>query len=281
MGCAAGTALIKSPVESKCSGSGLKACGELVDGVLAYVEGDKIGAKLKLKQAAAKNSPGAIRPFAQALKDIVPGEDGKAIAEILSGEVEIHASAPEPVPENPYTRDSQALGSIRTPPSTPPTDEDDEDDEEAREPTARPTPWAGHVELALAAPVDPARLLTGAATPQRDPTKTSCEIAGSHAACVRLDHGPIVVTDAVVPLACRTELYLGASDANGRTVWALQANSPGVHGGRFLLRSDQRLLIAARGVDMKAQGDDRCFVTWAGFRPRMVPQNLTLQGGDQ
>jgi hypothetical protein len=276
VGCAAGTALIKAPVENKCAGYGLQGCGELVEGVVAYIDGDKVAGKFKLKQAAAKNSPQAIRPFAKTIKDLVPGEDGQAIAEILSGEVEMRVAVAPPPTENPYRRDANALGSDGSPPRgrSPARDDEEGGRESAR---ARPLPWAGHVELALAAPVDPARLLTSSAAPQREPAKTVCEVAGTHATCVQLEQGPIVLTDAVAPASCRTELYIGALDATGRTAWAIQANAPGFQGGRYLVRSDQRIVVAARGVDLKTTGDDRCFVTWAGFRPRMVPQNLAAQ----
>src|SRR5688572_12260929 len=86
-GCAAGSMLVKVPVEQQCAGYGLRGCPELVDGVILYVDGDKPGAVHKLKEAAAKNSPEQIRPFAQAIKGVVPGEAGAEIALILSGDV--------------------------------------------------------------------------------------------------------------------------------------------------------------------------------------------------
>jgi hypothetical protein len=126
----------------------------------------------------------------------------------------------------------------------------------------------------MAAPLDPSRLLTDSVAPQRDSGKTICEVAEEPGVCVRRDQGPLVLTDAMVPTTCRTELYIGASDLAGKTAWVIHANGPGFHGGRYLIRADQRVMIAARGVGLNTDGDDRCFVTWAGFRPRMVPLNL-------
>jgi hypothetical protein len=273
-GCAAGTALIKAPVESKCAGYGLKGCGELVEGVVFYLDGDKERATFKLKAGAAKNSPEAIRPFAKVIKDIVPGEDGAAIAEILSGEVEFRASADAvATTDNPYRRDPQAIGTARPQPtaSAAPVRSDD-DDAEPKAP--RSSARLEHVQLAIAAPLDPSRLLTDSVAPQRDSGKTICEVAEEPGVCVRREQGPLVLTDAMVPTACRTEIYIGASDSAGKTAWVIHSNAPGFHGGRYLIRADQRVMVAARGVGLNTNGDDRCFVTWAGFRPRMVPLNM-------
>jgi hypothetical protein len=268
-GCAMATAMIKAPVESKCAGYGLKGCDVLVDGVVMYIDGNKEGATLKLKQAAAKNSPAQIRPFAKAIKSIVPGEDGALIAEILSGEVEAHARATAEATDSPGRPPAPSAGSASALPvaSAPPPED-----------KPRSTARMEHVDLALAAPLDPSRLVTSSAAPLRDAAKTVCEVAGTYATCVRLDQGPIVLTDAISPTACKTELYVGAADSTGKTVWVIQANSPGLHGGRYLVRSDQRIMVAARGVGMQVEGDDRCFVTWAGFRPRMVPLNIAPVG---
>jgi len=274
-GCAAGTALIKAPVEDKCTGYGLKGCGELVDGVVLYIDGDKERATIKLKQASAKNSPEQIRPFASAIKDIIPGEDGAEIAAILSGEVEgrptsddavATAGSPQQQPTRPGTAGPQPVADTATASN---------DDGGRDEPTApRSSARMEHVQLAMAAPVDPSRLLTDSVAPQRHSSKTICEVADEPGVCVRLDQGLLVITDAMVPTGCRTDLYIGASDSTGKTVWVVQANAPGFHAGRYVVRSDQRVMIAARGVGLNTNGDDRCFVTWAGFRPRMVPLNL-------
>jgi hypothetical protein len=52
VGCGAATALIKAPVEQQCAGYGLKGCPDLVDGVLLYVDGDKIGAKVDARPSS-------------------------------------------------------------------------------------------------------------------------------------------------------------------------------------------------------------------------------------
>ncbi len=43
--------LIRSPIDSKCQSYGLKGCPDLVDGAIAYAEGDKHLALKKLGRA--------------------------------------------------------------------------------------------------------------------------------------------------------------------------------------------------------------------------------------
>lgn len=84
------SALIRSPVDSKCQSYGLKGCPEPVDGAIAYVEGNKSLAKQKIAAARALNTPAQLKQFASALKTIGEASDsGKPLVEVaalLSGE---------------------------------------------------------------------------------------------------------------------------------------------------------------------------------------------------
>jgi hypothetical protein len=74
--CGGGISMVlKSPVESKCGGAGLKGCPELTDGVLLYVEGKEPEGKDKLIKGAAENAPEKVQEFAKQLKLLkdVPG----------------------------------------------------------------------------------------------------------------------------------------------------------------------------------------------------------------
>lgn len=270
-GCSAASMVIKAPVEQKCAGYGLRGCDQLVDGVVLYVNGDKDGAVLALKRGAAANSPAQLRPFASTIRTVISGETGEEIAEILSGDVRAPTAAvvaaaatnmdgQTTVPNSPYREGAPSPAAVPQPAATHDFSRNDSGME--------------HIELALAAPVDPSRLLTESVSPQREPTKTVCEVAGANSTCVRKGTGPFVVTDAVTPISCKVELFIGATDYTGKMSWLVQTNSPGFHGAHFLLRSDQWLTVAARGVPTNADGDDRCIVTWAGFRPRMVPLSI-------
>jgi len=264
-GCAAGTALIKTPVEQKCAGYGLKGCGDLVDGVVLYVDGDKDGAVLALKRGAAKNSPEQLRPFAGALKDVLPGTAGAEIAEILSGDV--HASVAVAVAAQAASAATPAVAAPATPYRSPGSGATEAGDD------TRATDRSDTIALlAIGAPVDPSRLMTGAVSPLSEELRTQCEVLGKQGICSREQSGPLVVTDATVPVACPTEMFFGAAESSdGHTSWLVQANAPGVHGAKFFVRSDQRLMFAVRAVSASATLDPRCIVTWAGFKPRIVP----------
>lgn len=263
VGCAAGTALIKTPVEQKCAGYGLKGCGELVDGVVLYVNGDKDAAVLALKRGAAKNSPAQLRPFAGAIKTVISGDTGEEIAEILSGEIKtptvmvVTAEATNmdgevTAPSNAYRAGPQSSAAA-PPQSAPPADRGET-----------------IATLAIAASVDPSRLVTGAASPLSEELRVQCDVLGKQGICSRQQAGPIVVTDATVPTGCQSEMFFGAvENSDNHTSWLVQANAPGIHGAKFFVRSDQRLLFAVR--TSATTMDPRCVVTWAGFKPRIVP----------
>lgn len=248
-----GSALIKAPIEKKCSQYGLKGCPELVDGVILYVEGDEGAATQKMRRAASKNVPEEVQRLAQVIAATVPGEAGAEIAAILTGEVLSGDGASQPEPRNDASEDDGS-------------------------PTAQPSPRTlarlEHVQLALSAQADPLRLTTESVTPLRNPDKASCEVGGSGAVCVRLEVGPLVVTDAMTPPGCATELVIGATDASGRFGWIAHTNAPGFHGARYFVRPSQWVIVAARNMPLDDEGDDRCYVTWAAFKPRMVPPNL-------
>src|SRR5688572_26924424 len=72
-GCGATSMMIKAPVSEQCTAQGVKSCPELVDGVLMYVDGDKVGANAKFRVVAAQNSPEALKRFAERLTSAVPG----------------------------------------------------------------------------------------------------------------------------------------------------------------------------------------------------------------
>jgi hypothetical protein len=272
-GCAAGSMMVKGPVQQQCAGYGLQGCPELVDGVVLYLDGEKAAARLKLKRALAKNSPEQIRPFAKVLKDTVPGEAGAELAEILSGEIDVEAVIP-PAPSStlataPTAVDpapaSRVLASVGAPQAKT-TDEDD-----ARDPSRSAVHGAEPVLLAIAASVDPSRLLTESITPLRDAARYECELLGKPSVCVRRQAGPVVVTDVVAPTGCTAELYVAAADTGGAIRWAFPVTAAGTHGAHFFVRGDEQLTVAVRGGALAQAGDVRCAAIWSGFRPRIVP----------
>jgi hypothetical protein len=272
-GCAAGAMMVKGPVQQQCAGYGLQGCPELVDGVVLYLDGEKTAARIKLKQALAKNSPAQIRPFAKVLKDTVPGDAGAELAEILSGEIDVEAattpaargtlaSAPTGVVAAPA---SPVLASVATP------REGITDGGASAEPLRSAVHGAEPVLLAIAASVDPSRLMTESITPLRDVARYECEVLGKPSVCVRRQAGPVVVTDVVSPTGCTAELYVAAADTGGAIRWAFPITAAGTHGAHFFVRGDEQLTVAVRGGALGQAGDVRCAAIWSGFRPRIVP----------
>jgi len=191
-----------------------------------------------------------VKAFAKAIAVALPGESSAGIVAMLTGE------APS------ATNDVQA-----------PSAADSDVAAEADQAEPRTLARVEHVQLALAAQSDPARLTTDSVAPFTDPDRTTCEVAGGDGLCVRLLSGPLVVTDAMTPPGCTAELAIGAVDAEGHLAWHVPSNAPGFHGARFFVRSNQWLTVAARNAAMP-ESEKRCFVTWAAFRPRIVPPSL-------
>jgi hypothetical protein len=246
-----GAALVKAPVEQQCSHHGLEGCPELVSGVALYVDGDKSAATQKLRLAASKNVPADLKRFAQAISVALPGKAGGEIIAILTGDNGLSERANNAQEQFTHSDELESVPSLRS--------------QSEKEPLAR----VERAQLSMAAQNDPMRLTTASVFPLRDPDKAICELGGSKAVCARLEAGPLVVTDAMTPPGCSTELMIGATNADGRFGWIAPTNSPGFHGARFLVRPDQWLAIAARSASLDDTGDDRCYVTWAAFKPRL------------
>jgi hypothetical protein len=94
-GCGSAQLVLKSPVEDQCGKAGLKGCPELTDGVLFYVDGDKVKGKDHLLKGAAQNAPAKVRQFAKALKqlplDKIPG--GNKYTKLVLEVIDILAGA--------------------------------------------------------------------------------------------------------------------------------------------------------------------------------------------
>jgi hypothetical protein len=238
-----GSALLHAPIEQQCSRYGLKGCPELVDGVLLYVDGNEGAATRKLHRAASKNVPEDLQRFAGAIAATLPASSGNAIVAILTG----NASTAQ-----------VASG-------------DDEDD--AVPATAGPSATATRserVQLTMAAPADPMRMTTESVFPLRDADRAICQIAGSNAVCVRLETGPLVVTDAMTPPGCATELLIGATSIDGRIGWIAPTGTPGFHGAKFFVRPSQSVVVAAPNMTLDDEGSEHCYITWAAFKPRVL-----------
>ncbi|MFT3766027.1 MAG: hypothetical protein QM820_10995 [Minicystis sp.] len=99
-GCGGATAVLKSPVESKCGSAGLQGCPQMTEGVLLYVGGDEAKGKELITKGAAENTPAKVKKFAKAIKGLkkVPGASSYTVklvevADILAGSAKGGAAA--------------------------------------------------------------------------------------------------------------------------------------------------------------------------------------------
>jgi hypothetical protein len=267
------SSLIRSPIDSKCQSYGLKGCPELVDGAIAYVEGDKAGATRKLKGARALNTPEQLKQFAAALRTIGDESDsGKPLVEVaalLSGEVHATASiSAGALTAEPAEARQSASGALAKP--------------EAEEPAeAQRGPTPGQLALfALTAEHDPMRLVAES-VPVSDVPGADCQIAGQPATCLRRRQGPVVVTDVVASDECASRVFLLAADSDTPAfgfLWMLPARLPGIHGAQFAVGGGQWLFVGVRPAAKPQPSDRACFVTWSGFRPRLIPSPIKDPG---
>lgn len=100
VGCGGVEVVLKTPVNDKCAGAGLKGCPELTAGVLLYIEGKETEGKDKLVKGAAENAPADVKKFAKQIKLLkkIPGAGAYTkkiveVANILAGSVKVSATA--------------------------------------------------------------------------------------------------------------------------------------------------------------------------------------------
>jgi len=258
------SALIRSPVDSKCQSYGLKGCPELVDGAIAYAEGDKPLALQKLDRARALNTPAQLKQFAVALRTVgeASPEAGKPLIEVaalLSGEATVRTDVLAPfVPaeapkSSPATVSPEAARPVAT-------------NDVQRLNTQQLTLYA------LTARTDPMRIEEN--TVWSTAAGVECQVGQSPALCVAPKRGPMIVTDVVTSEECSQRVYLAAADSD-TPAFGLQsllpARSAGIHGGSFFVAGWQWLFVAIKRPAKPQPNDQDCFVTWGGFRPRLIP----------
>jgi hypothetical protein len=270
LGCSAlpVSAMIRSPVDSKCQSYGLKGCPELVDGAIAFAEGNKALGRQKLEAARSLNSPEQLKPFAAALRAL--GENGPeaaaslvTVADILvppTSTVTATVVVSDPVPT------TVAVGAPLGPNAPPALGAIVEGRGSNTDQNVQLT------VLALTAPVDPLRLFTKTVTVTAG--EINCDISGDPATCTRRQEGPIIVTDVVASAGCADRAFLlsAFADTTGfGNAWVVPASMPGIHGARLVVKGGEWLHVGARPAEKASTAKGACFVTWSGFRPRLVP----------
>lgn len=256
------------PVDSKCQSYGLKGCPELVDGAIAYVEGNKPLAIQKIEAARSLNTPAQLKQFASALRTIGEASDsGQPLVEVaalLTGEAggakivvtDAVATAGPAAPAG------AAAPTVSTTPASPPADSG-----------RRRTRPEEYVLLALTAPNDPMRQVTETVL-VADVPAANCQIGGSPATCARRRQGPVIIIDVVASEECGSRVFLLAAESDTPAfgyLWMLPARTQGVHGGHFAVRGGQWVFVGVKPPSKPQAADRACFVTWSGFVLRLVP----------
>ncbi len=265
-GClATASVVVKAPVEQRCNSVGLKGCPEVVDGVVAYLNGDKKLAEEKLRSGAAKNTPEQVRAFAEVLRDVssVPGasEYAKPINEVallLLGE--LPPSPPVPlIPPPPLQSGGSAA--VNEAPDTPPKE-------------AIATVLALQ---ALSAGVDPNRVRTETVSLTEPGNVNTCDIAGTVGQCSPRRQGPLFVTDVIAQAGCPGRLFVGAVIPNKGSMalsWFVEASSNALTGARLFVEGGEWLVVIFVPAAKMDPKDPRCSVTWSGFRPKTIPTGI-------
>ena len=117
--------------------------------------------------------------------------------------------------------------------------------------------------------------------PATDEDNRACLMSGimspaaqsSRGYCVRVAHGPLVVTDLHSSSACPAELFAlsvvpGDLSSPRWAVYGQAASSMNVSGGSLVVREDEQFVIGVMSSsEQKMKRDIRCAVTWSGYRP--------------
>jgi hypothetical protein len=262
--------VVKPPLQSQCQRLPIKGCGELVDGVLLYVQGDKPGAMQKLTVVKQENTPADLERFGKALRATaeMPGASGVAgplnqVADLLDstgkqaapaeGVVGVAVLAPPSAP---------ARSDVPTPTSATLTIIDkprEHDDLAAR---------------ALSASADANRIVSESYGLSAKEGRVPCKVAGLDAICFKGREGPLLVTDVIGASACTDRLFIGATESDTPDFgfhWSFEARATAVTGARFAVRGGEWLYFAIvpgkKGLSESAE----CQIAWSGFRPWIVP----------
>jgi hypothetical protein len=229
-GCGSVQIVLKPPIEQQCGTAGLRGCPALTDGVLLYVQGDKVKGKEALIKGAAQNAPEKLKKFAELLKglDKIPGTNAymKQVLEVA----DIIASAPGKPPRKKRGRGAPAVVDIETRYASGPIEGDE----------------------------DGATIVPGI-----NSDRGSCGNLQGYAYCVWAATGPLVVTELEANPSCRVELVAGAA----KTAQAIDsprwiAKNP--HGPtRVFVRDGESLFIGVQSPN----SDPFCGISWSGVYP--------------
>ena len=276
-GCGGAQMLLKGPLTDKCTGAGLEGCPDLVDGVLAYVDGKKPEGEEKLKKAAAENSPDKVKSFAGTLEPLLELPGVSSYAKPIKEVVDLLADAskvkrePQKAPARLRLAAAGEAPATVPPPSPAPGDDTTPPEGGSAPAAAKSEPVRG--ASARASSLDYSRIRTRTITPATDAKAAACAGPGvTGHACTRVPVfiGPFVVTDLYAPGGCSDELFVYADNDDGRG-WVVFAGAGGtlsLQGGQLVVPADEKLYVGVRNQKGTLRRDaPRCSVTFSGWKP--------------
>jgi len=253
--------VVKPPLQSECQRLPIRGCGELVDGVLLYVEGDKPAAMEKIREAKTENAPAELKPFAKSLRDAasLPGAGDFAvpmneIADLLDAPAMASTAA---ISSAGITREAESAPLPK--PVVPAVIQQD--------PATR----------ALSATADFGRLTTDTVDLSLANAREPCSVAGQDALCVKAREGALIVTDVIAGRSCPDRVFVGATLSDSTAFgfrWQLEATATALTGARLSIGAGERLQVALVPGKKGPSDSPDCFLTWSGFRPWIVPGGI-------
>jgi hypothetical protein len=263
--------VVKPPLQSQCQRLPIKGCGELVDGVLLYAEGDKPGAMQKLAQVKQENTPAELAKFGQALRQAaeLPGVSG--LAQPLNQVADLLDSGAPAKPEAPK---QAAVTIVATVPAAAPA--------KPEEPFATVlAPRVAEVHehydsgaRATSASADVNRIVSESHLLSAKEGRIPCKIEGVDAICFKGLEGPLVISDVIGSSVCSDRQFIAAAESDTPDFgfhWSFEARATPITGARFAVRGGEWLYFVILPGKKGLSESPECQIAWSGFRPWIVP----------
>ncbi len=245
----------------------IKGCGQLVDGVLLYVDGDKPGAMRRLDQVKQANTPADLERFAKTLRETASMPGASAVAAPRNEGADLLATTgTPPLSGASVGGPAQAPTSTRTETPTPTAATSTLVERQRQQPD--------YAVRALSATTDVTRIISSSFNLSEKTGRVPCKVAGLSAVCFRSLAGPLLVTDVVGATGCPDRLFIGAAKSDTPDFgfgWSFEARDAAVTGARFAVRGGEWLYFAIAPRKKELSESTECQIAWSAFRPWIVP----------
>jgi len=270
IGCGSVQLVLRGPLSDRCAETGLRGCSEMVDGVMAYVEGNKADAEEKLKRISAENAPEKLEEFAATLQPLADLPGAQSYAGLIKEVVDLLAKSAKAGERAKRVSSKKATT----------------DEQVAAESVARLATSEESKGAFVASPprhdsstVNFPRLRTRSVAPFADGKKVDCNgplaVARGGGGCSRVSvfTGPFVVTDLYAPGGCGDDLFVAVDglDSSGWFIFNTAFQSLNMHGVELVVSSGEKLYVGARTDKGSLRNEPlRCSITLSGWGPEEV-----------